>query len=78
MMMLFYMQSFFNLYFREWNRQAYDENGNIRKDASLIKAIVRVFGFKYMLLAIPSILAVSTIFASSYLAKLQFTLLGKL
>ena len=44
---------------REWNRQAYDENGKIREDASLIRAIVRVFGFKYMLLAIPSILAVS-------------------
>jgi len=42
---------------REWNRQAYDENGKIREDASLVKAIVRVFGFKYMLLAIPSILA---------------------
>eukprot|EP00795_Rhopilema_esculentum_P002545 gene2545-740_t len=42
---------------REWYREAYDENGNIKENASIIKVIFRVFGWKYMLLAIPSLLA---------------------
>ena len=45
---------------REWHKEAYDENGRLKEEASLPKVIIRVFGFKYMLLAIPAVLAVST------------------
>ena len=45
---------------REWHKEAYDENGKLKEEASLTKVIIRVFGFKYMLLAIPAVLAVST------------------
>ena len=59
-----FFEDLFNLLCREWNRQAYDEYGMIRENASLVQAILRVFAFDYMLLAIPSVLAVSARYVS--------------
>eukprot|EP00794_Sanderia_malayensis_P020178 gene20178-22153_t len=40
---------------REWYRAAYDADGNINEDASVMKVMFRVYGFKYFILGIPLI-----------------------
>ena len=41
---------FFVIIFRNWYREAYDENGKMKEKPSLRKAILKTYGLQYMIL----------------------------